>query len=90
MNNEPHLKFLYLSQMILGGQDGLVNVLGVLLGVAAASESTKIIIAVGLAATFAESIAMAAVAYTSKMAERDGNYFLLFIFSRGAIFSWFL
>lgn len=71
MNNEPHLKFLYLSQMILGGQDGLVNVLGVLLGVAAASESTKIIIAVGLAATFAESIAMAAVAYTSKMAERD-------------------
>lgn len=60
-----------LSDMILGGQDGLVNVLGVLLGVAAASGEIKIIIAGGLAATFAESISMAAVALTSKMAERD-------------------
>lgn len=60
-----------LSDMILGGQDGLVNVLGVLLGVAAASNNIKIVIAGGLAATFAESISMAAVALTSKMAERD-------------------
>ena len=61
-----------LSDMILGGQDGLVNVLGVILGVAAASGNMRIIIAGGLAATFAESISMAAV--TSKMAERD-HYF---------------
>lgn len=60
-----------LSDMILGGQDGLVNVLGVILGVAAASNDVKIVIAGGLAATFAESISMAAVALTSKMAERD-------------------
>ena len=60
-----------LSDMILGGQDGLVNVLGVILGVAAASNDIKIVIAGGLAATFAESISMAAVALTSKMAERD-------------------
>ncbi len=60
-----------LSEIILGGQDGLVNVLGVLLGVAAASQQTRIVIAGGLAATFAESISMAAVAYTSKMAEQD-------------------
>jgi predicted membrane protein (TIGR00267 family) len=60
-----------LSEVILGGQDGLVNVLGVLLGVAAASQETRIVIAGGLAATFAESISMAAVAYTSKKAERD-------------------
>lgn len=63
-----------LSDMILGGQDGLVNVLGVILGVAAASGNMRIIIAGGLAATFAESISMAAVALTSKMAERD-HYF---------------
>jgi len=50
-----------LSDMILGGQDGLVNVLGVILGVAAASGNMRIIIAGGLAATFAESISMAAV-----------------------------
>ena len=60
-----------LSEVILGGQDGLVNVLGVILGVAAASQETRIVLAAGLAATFAESISMAAVAYTSKMAEHD-------------------
>jgi len=63
-----------LADIILGGQDGLVNVLGVILGVAAATSSYKIIIAAGMAATFAESISMAAVALTSKMAERD-HYF---------------
>jgi len=60
-----------LSDVILGGQDGLVNVLGVILGVAAASQDIRIVLAGGLAATFAESISMAAVAYTSKVAERD-------------------
>lgn len=60
-----------LADIILGGQDGLVNVLGVILGVAAATNNHKIIIAGGLAATFAESISMAAVALTSKMAQRD-------------------
>lgn len=64
-------KGTHLSDVILGGQDGLVNVLGVILGVAAASQDTRIVLAGGLAATFAESISMAAVAYTSKIAERD-------------------
>ncbi|MEI6835223.1 MAG: VIT1/CCC1 transporter family protein [Candidatus Falkowbacteria bacterium] len=63
-----------LADIILGGQDGLVNVLGVILGVAAATSSYKVIIAAGMAATFAESISMAAVALTSKMAERDNYY----------------
>ncbi len=60
-----------LSDVILGGQDGLMNVLGVILGVAAASHDTRIVLAAGLAAVFAESISMGAVAYTSKVAERD-------------------
>lgn len=60
-----------LADIILGGQDGLVNVLGVILGVAAASQDIQIIIAGGMAATFAESISMAAVALTSKLTERD-------------------
>ncbi len=64
-------KIASLSEVILGGQDGLGNVLGVILGVAAASHSTPIILAGGLAATFAESISMAAVAYTSKMADKS-------------------
>jgi len=60
-----------LSDIILGGQDGLVNVLGVILGIAAATPEPRIIVAGGLAATFAESISMAAVAYTSTLADRD-------------------
>jgi len=60
-----------LSDFILGSQDGLVNVLAVLLGVAATTLDLRIILAAGLAATFGESISMAAVAYTSTAARRD-------------------
>ena len=60
-----------LSDVILGGQDGIVNVLGLVLGVAAASGSPRIIIAAALSTTFAESLSMAAVSYTSTQAERD-------------------
>jgi len=60
-----------LREIILGGQDGLVNVAGIILGLAAATSDVRIIIAGGLAATFAESISMAAVAYTSALADRD-------------------
>lgn len=70
-HHEAHVSGFNLPEIILGGQDGLVNVLGVILGVAAATASAKIVIVAGLAATFAESISMAAVAYTSKLAEAD-------------------
>ncbi len=69
--HERHRTDFRLAEVILGGQDGLVNVLGVILGVAAASANRDIVIAGGLAATFAESISMAAVAYTSSVAEAD-------------------
>ena len=59
-----------LKDIILGGQDGVVNVLGLVLGVAAATQASKIVIISGLAATFAESISMAAVAYTSTKAAK--------------------
>lgn len=60
-----------LRDIILGGQDGLVNVLGLVLGVAVATQKTSVIVVAGLAATFSESIAMGGVAYTSALAERD-------------------
>ena len=60
-----------LRDIILGGQDGLVNVLGLVLGVAAATAQLRIILAAALAATFSESIAMGGVAYTSALADRD-------------------
>ena len=70
-HHDPHRHESRLSDMILGGQDGLVNVLGVILGVAAATQDARIVIAAGLAATFAESISMGAVAYTSTLANDD-------------------
>src|SRR5437867_12647167 len=60
-----------LRDILLGGQDGLVNVLGLVLGVAAATAQLRIIVAAALAATFSESIAMGGVMYTSALAERD-------------------
>jgi predicted membrane protein (TIGR00267 family) len=69
--HDPHHGEYRLADVILGGQDGLVNVLGVILGVAAASRDVRIVIAAGLAATFAESISMGAVAYTATLAEHD-------------------
>ncbi|MEO8355991.1 MAG: VIT1/CCC1 transporter family protein [Chloroflexota bacterium] len=70
-HHDPHRHESRLSDIILGGQDGLVNVLGVILGVAAATQDARIVIAAGMAATFAESISMGAVAYTSTMADDD-------------------
>ncbi|MCL4375074.1 VIT1/CCC1 transporter family protein [Patescibacteria group bacterium] len=70
-HEEGHKRTFNLSDIILGGQDGLVNVLGIILGVAAATASNKIVIVAGLAAAFAESVSMAAVAYTTKLADAD-------------------
>lgn len=68
---EGHREGTWLRDVILGGQDGLVNVLGIVLGVSAATSNVQLLIAAALAATFAESVSMGAVAYTSSLAERD-------------------
>jgi vacuolar iron transporter family protein len=67
---EQHPRPTLLSDFILGGQDGLVNVLGILLGLVAAGTKSEIIIIAGLSALAAESLAMAAVAYTSTESRR--------------------
>lgn len=67
---EKHPKPTLLSDFILGSQDGLVNVLGILLGLVAAGADERIVIIAGLAALAAESLAMAAVAYTSTDSRR--------------------
>ncbi|MBI2578602.1 MAG: VIT1/CCC1 transporter family protein [Candidatus Aenigmarchaeota archaeon] len=71
VHREMHKSGSTLRDFILGGQDGLVNVLGIILGVATAVQDARIVIIAGIAATFAESISMAAVAYTSFKASRD-------------------
>jgi VIT1/CCC1 family predicted Fe2+/Mn2+ transporter len=69
-HKEPHAlsRGTLLRNIILGGQDGVVNVLGIVLGVATATGSNSLVLLAGLAATFAESVSMAAVAYTSTRA----------------------
>ncbi len=69
--DDPHRKASLLGEIILGGQDGVVAVLGALLGVAAASASEKLVVAAGVATACADAISMAAVAYTSTQAQGD-------------------
>lgn len=71
---EKHSNNTILSDFILGSQDGLVNVLGIILGVSAATTDIRIIFVASLAALGAESVSMGAVAYTSTGARR--KYYL--------------
>ncbi|HNK63158.1 MAG TPA: VIT1/CCC1 transporter family protein [Anaerolineales bacterium] len=68
---DPHKRGSSLSDFILGAQDGLVNVLGVVLGIAAATNDARVVLVAGLATTFAESISMGAVAFTTTLADAD-------------------
>jgi len=68
---DPHVRTRSLSDVVLGAQDGIVNTLGVLLGVSAATTDARVIVATGMAAAIAESISMTAVAYTSSLARGD-------------------
>ena len=61
----------FVRSVILGGQDGLVNVLGIVLAIAKPTQNKHVILISGLASTFAESISMAAVAYTSAQAGKE-------------------
>ena len=71
IGKEKHSSNNSLRDVILGGQDGLVNMLGIALGVIAAGGSTHVLIITGLAAAITESISMGAVAYTSFGSDRD-------------------
>ena len=59
---------IVVKDLILGGQDGLVDVLGVILGVATATANIKLVIIAALSSAIAESFSMGAVAYTSQKA----------------------
>src|SRR5713101_9493627 len=71
IGKEHHSTNNSLRDVILGGQDGLVNMLGIALGVVAAGGSTHVLVVTGIAAAITESISMGAVAYTSFGSDRD-------------------
>src|SRR3989442_10554439 len=70
-HRERHRKTNWLRDVILGGQDGLVNILGIILGVIAGGGSRTVLLAAGFAAAITESISMGAVGYTSSVSQRD-------------------
>src|SRR6266850_731165 len=69
--HEHHRTKNSLRDVILGGQDGLVNMLGIALGVVAAGGSSHVLVVTGIVAAITESISMGAVAYTSFGSDRD-------------------
>lgn len=71
VQRDPHVRGRWLSDLVLGAQDGVVNTLGVILGVVSATPDPRIILATGMAAAVAESVSMAAVAYTSSLSRGD-------------------
>ncbi len=66
-----HRQTNWLRDVILGGQDGLVNILGIILGVIAGGGSETVLSVAGFAAAITDSISMGAVGYTSSVSERD-------------------
>jgi predicted membrane protein (TIGR00267 family) len=70
-HRERHRQTNWLRDVILGGQDGLVNILGIILGVIAGGGSNTVLVAAGFAAAITESISMGAVGYTSSVSQRD-------------------
>src|SRR2546423_5132035 len=70
IGKEKHSTNNSLRDVILGGQGGLVNMLGIALGVVAAGGSTHVLVITGVAAAITESISMGAVAHTSFGSDR--------------------
>src|SRR5690349_9691137 len=71
LRHKAHRTKNSLRDVILGGQDGLVNMLGIALGVVAAGGSNHILVVTGIAAAITESVSMGAVAFTSFSTDRD-------------------
>src|SRR2546428_13147573 len=70
-HREHHRTTNWLRDVILGGQDGLVNILGIILGVIAGGGSKTGLLAAGVDAAITVSISMGAVGYTCSGFQRD-------------------
>ncbi|HVZ11797.1 MAG TPA: VIT family protein [Patescibacteria group bacterium] len=82
VHNEPHAKnsdqkLNWLRAGVLGANDGIVSIAGLVIGVAGATESQSIILAAGVAGIIAGAISMAAGEYVSVSSSRDTEKALL-------------
>ena len=79
---EPHAqsavsKLNWLRAAVLGANDGIVSIAGLVLGVAGATSSPEVIITAGVAGIVAGAISMAAGEYVSVSSSRDTEHALL-------------
>lgn len=79
---EPHSKnagsrMNWLRASVLGANDGIVSVAGLVVGVAGATESRSIIFTAGLAGLISGALSMAAGEYVSVSSQRDTETALL-------------
>lgn len=80
--NEPHSqstvgKLNWLRASVLGANDGIVSIAGLVLGVAGATDSSSTILTAGIAGIIAGAISMAAGEYVSVSSSRDTEHALL-------------
>jgi VIT1/CCC1 family predicted Fe2+/Mn2+ transporter len=74
-NHQSRLNWLRAA--VLGADDGIVSVAGLVVGVAGATDTTKVILTAGLAGIIAGAISMAAGEYVSVSSQRDTEKALL-------------
>jgi VIT1/CCC1 family predicted Fe2+/Mn2+ transporter len=70
-------KLNWLRAAVLGANDGIVSIAGLVLGVAGATNSIRIIFTAGMAGIIAGAISMAAGEYVSVSSSRDSEKMLL-------------
>ncbi|MBF6202280.1 VIT1/CCC1 transporter family protein, partial [Nocardia cyriacigeorgica] len=80
--HEPHAEGLasrlnWLRAGVLGANDGIVSTAGLVVGVAATTNSTQTILTAGVAGLVAGAISMAAGEYVSVSTQRDSEKALL-------------
>lgn len=76
-SSEHVAKLNWLRASVLGANDGIVSIAGLVLGVAGATDSSAIIFTAGLAGIIAGAISMAAGEYVSVSSSRDTERALL-------------
>jgi len=79
---EPHTsshgaKLNWLRASVLGANDGIVSIAGLVMGVAGATDSSSTILTAGIAGIIAGAISMAAGEYVSVSSQRDSEKGLL-------------
>ncbi len=76
LNSSTH-KLNWLRASVLGANDGIVSIAGLVMGVAGATDSISVILTAGLAGIVAGAISMAAGEYVSVSSSRDTEKALL-------------